>query len=364
MDVKLSNVKQVVLCRTQRTRWWRAAPREALDACAAAAGVATGALRCQRLIHVGKSVLVHVVARPDLGAGYVVKFPSDDKAQEDWCPANEYEGFNCAYERLSDQDEFGAIQPVGLGRDPKFLVTEYCPGTSALGLFDSAVASRSGRGMRQAAETAFRMGRWLRCFRGAPVEAEPGQLEPWRQTMRDLAEMLVGAVTERDADRVRTTRESALDAIRQNCTNGEYRPARGDLAPQNFQIGPDGKLYALDFEGFGWDAVERDAVAFRIRMERYGTAGAVARQRATEFWQSFCKGYLVEFDRAEAALTLAYLAGLAQRLTRFAAAPPRHHSALDRLRRTRPNWGEQRLEWLRSYAQAGTDSRRFFFETL
>ena len=81
----------------------------------------------------------------------------------------------------------------------------------------------------------------------------------------------------------------------------EY-PHHGDLWVQNFLISHEMRLYALDFEDFGWRRFDRDCARLRNRLERYATRRLWVRQRARLFWFRFITTYVD--NRAEPVMCL------------------------------------------------------------
>ena len=314
MPISLSTLKQVLLCTPPLSgRWASTIPPEAVSLCAADAGLEPDQVHFGGPIHVGKSLLLHLVcegAGPS-AQGYVIKLPRSSNQRRTWDPVNEYEGFSYAHRRLGAA---ASIVPVGHGQRSPFLVTRYVAGASTLRVFDLAVKHGRSAAYEQAAALAHDMGRWLIAFRG-PLELAPGVLAELRREGQDLARALGDGLAgagprrfERAAERGGVLKELMQAAL-------APRAAKGDLAPQNFQLTSDGRLLALDFEGFGWDVAERDVIEFRRRMEYYALAGARHRRLATNLWRSFCQGYgLTQHEPLGSAAVLSYLPLLASRL--------------------------------------------------
>lgn len=352
-------------------------PREAFALCARDAGVEVDRVRVMRVESHYKSRQLYLGIGDD-GTSHVIKL-----SLMAWDPKREYEGYRYLESALAadgrdaggDVPRLGAIRAVGFGTEPAFLVTAFQAGRSARPEFDAGTAWRAAPArVRSAAERARGIAAWSSRTRhwnprrqgGPGADALLGALE------RHVEEILrhLGGRAGRDAGRALPLAERLVAGLnRDDSERLHWRFAHhGDLAPQNFRLGPDGVLYALDLENFGFEALHRDLSMFRSRLETYALRGSLPRRHAGAIWRAFLdETRKRERETSDAWRVLAHLQRLLAHLAWL-----RNPEYLARQRPDRPLanrlrqhlWLRSRLAWLRDLPEDPVAATRRFVDVL
>jgi hypothetical protein len=269
-----------------------------------------------------RSQIFYVGARGSTSPLYVVKLDSDP-----YSPSHEQEALEFAARLLGETPAestagLGAVQPLGWGTDPNFLVTRYQAGELAQTIIDRAVIGwRRPRPVEEAHAQARQMARWLGEFRARGARAGGG-LDPsaYLDEIRERTRA-VKSVLDADDEMDRQLRhvERYLKQLGDEDIarmSREY-PNRGDARPKNFLVGDGGVLYALDMEGFGFGPMEHDISCMHHAFEYDGIRTAAAGRRASVLWQTFWNEYVQHGSSASFAL-LGYLYFLLERMQKSA----------------------------------------------
>ncbi|MGH0032165.1 MAG: hypothetical protein ACQGVC_20435 [Myxococcota bacterium] len=283
-----------------------------------------------------------------------------------WRPEREYEGYRFLCRAFADArtdagrdgPRVGAIRPVGYGALPDFLVTAYQPGRSVRPDFDAGVGLRAGAEARWiASERARSLAAW---------SARVRRFEPQREGGPDAVGLIDDLVRHRLEIRAHVGARAASAAaagvalaerLLEGLSPEEHErlswrfATHGDLAPQNFHLGPDGTLYALDLENFAFMPHHRDLCMFRARLEAYALRGPLPRRHATAIWRAYLdETHKQAPEETDALLVIAYLQRL---LSHIAWMRNPEYLAGDRAAASWPNrirqrlWMGGRLAWLR-----------------
>lgn len=331
--------------------------RPAIRLCAEDAAVPADAIRALGSMEGWASRLVLMGAGRDPDAArYVVKTERTHVPTR-WAPDNEMAGLSFVAARVRVRG-FGAIEPIGYGMEPRFLVTRYQPGTSVCPIFHAALLGfRRGRHFELACELAEAMALWLAALRDAEVRDGEGlSIEDYLASCRARIEEIarLDATASSLARKVERLAANISTADRQHL--GCAYPYHGDLLPHNLLRDASGVLYTLDLDGFGFGPLDHDLAAARMCFEQFREAGVFGGWRHLAIWQRFLDMYLAAGSSPAFAL-LCYLHGLLARMAKPMWRPPVVTSSMWQLARRmcfltrwrlhyRP-WLRGRIAWLR-----------------
>ena len=327
-----------------------APPRAALEFCAADLGRDPADLRLFPWPARGvfyKSDIFYVGPRDAPTPALVIKVDSGA-----YDPAHEMAGLQDAARLLAPRAgepdaRLGVVQPVGWGRDPRFLVTRYQPGVLTQTAIQRAVLKCFGPRPVEAAQTQMRhIARWLGELRRRGTR-DDGGLGP--ETYRAEMAQRTAALAERTGQSLGELTgvvEGYLSQLGEDdlLRLGRSYPSRGDARPKNFLLGEDGVLYGFDMEGFGSGPMEHDASCLHHSLENDGVFPPGGRKRALTLWQCFWNEY-ERYGSSRSFWLLGYLYFLLPRMAEAAGTAP-GTSAGRRLRNA--FWVRDRLRWLRA----------------
>jgi hypothetical protein len=350
---------------------------EALALCARDAGVDRQRLRVLRVARHYKSRQVYVSAGEPTPS-HVIKL--NDMA---WSPEREHAGYAYLERAVANASgaagerdaRLGAIRPVGFSEDPAFLVTAFQPGLGVRPVFDAATGWRSSAAVARAAEARARdIAAWSARTRAWEPEHRGGRgpdrlIEDLRRHVAEIALHLGRRAGSRAAGAIGTA-ERMIAAM----SPAEREPlcwrfaTHGDLAPQNFLVGPDGRIYALDLENFQLRDLHLDLSMFRSRLETYALRGPIPRRRARDIWTAFLdETRKCAARESEAFRVLAYLQRLLAHLAwlrdpEYLARQRPDPSPANRLRQWL--WLRNRLAWLHDLPDDPAEAIRHYQHVL
>ncbi len=325
-------------------------PDEAVRACADDLGIAVDDLVAQLPPFAAdhyKSRIFYLRPRDSAVPTHVIKL--DPAAAYD--PEKEHRALCFAAGLFAEAGErarqLRVVSPVAWNRDPKFLVTRYQPGALSKSSFDAVTSRRPSReSIAEARRQARLIGQWLAVFRQLGVRdgggiAAADLIAELSSLARDTGMQLRKERAFRDVGKCLERYLPLLDEAAQRELERSY-PSRGDARPKNFLAGPDGSLYALDMEGFGYGSLHQDLACMHHSFETEGIRMRAVNQRSVLLWNDFLDECL-QPDSSPALALLGYLRFLLGRLQMTS----REAGGRSLGRRARDlAWTWNRLRWL------------------